>query len=490
MNVITERYSLYEGDCLELMKTFPDNHFSTVLTDPPYGLGKQPDTVKLLQHWMNGEEYKSSNGFMNKDWDVLPGPAVWKEVYRVLKPGGFCLVFAGTRTFDLMTLALRLAGFEIRDCCMWLHGQGMPKGANISKHIDAHLGARREVVGESLNTRPNSDRGNGLAHGEYGRVWNVDAPATDAAKLWDGWHTGLSPAWEPIIVAMKPLDGTFAQNALKWNVAGLNVDGTRIPTDEKITFTRPANNVSASGWKETNRTTEYTQPAGGRWPANLILDQSAADLLDEMSGELTSGKLEPHHNRNEQRQVYGKYNGKEWDRSFGGDTGGASRYFTVLPDSEIRFFYSSKASRAEREQGLEDLPEHDKANQYGDGLNSATKIRTDEQSANGVDRGTARNFHPTVKNLSLMRWLVRLTKTPTGGNVLDPFAGSGTTGVACLLEGRKAVLIEREPEYYTIAHHRLEHWQEEADTAPRKLRGKVNDLADMPLFADIVDIGE
>lgn len=144
-------YELHHGDCLEVMKTLPDNFYDSIVTDPPYGLGKQPDMMKLLQAWMNDQEYKSSNGFMNKDWDVLPGPSVWKEAYRVLKPGGYALVFAGTRTYDLMTLALRLAGFEIRDTLCWLYGSGFPKAANISKHLDQYEYNRRErAVKEAL----------------------------------------------------------------------------------------------------------------------------------------------------------------------------------------------------------------------------------------------------------------------------------------------------------------------------------------------------
>lgn len=505
MNVITERYSLYCGDCVPTMRGFPDNSFDTCITDPPYGLSKQPDMMEVLRHWMNGDDYQATGGgFMGKSWDsFVPGPATWKEVYRVLKPGGFCLVFAGTRTYDLMTLALRLAGFEIRDCCMWLHGQGMPKGANISKHIDAHLGAEREVIGYAnrsmngsvLSRKKQAEQGyrpQGVDYANESTGGVYTAPATDAARLWAGWHTGLSPAWEPIIVAMKPLTSTFAANALAHGVAGLNIDGCRVASNGED-LSRPIG-YGGIGCQQLGNippgTRNDNHPAG-RWPANLILSQSAAALLDEMSGELTSGGGNKSRKGNTAHtSVYGNYEAPPPDIREK-DTGGASRYFTVLPDSEPRIFYCAKSSTAERNEGLDGLEPQVSYTHNHDGRDmSNPKNAMGGGERARVERGepayTPRaNIHPTCKPVSLLRWLVRLTKTPTGGSVLDPFLGSGTTIVAAMLEGRHCTGIEREPDYFEIARHRAEHWQDEADTAPRKLRGKDSDIADMPLFAEL-----
>lgn len=474
-------YKLIQGDCLEVMRTFPDNEFSTVITDAPYGLGKQLDTIKLLQHWMNDQEYKNSNGFMNKDWDVLPGPAIWKEVYRVLKPGGFCLVFAGTRTYDLMTLAIRLAGFEIRDCVMFLYGSGFPKSHNISVAIDQHLGAKREVIGKYTSV-PGLSANKGWNTGPFtrGEVGDITAPATDAAQAFHGYGTALKPAWDPIIVAMKPLEGTYAQNALAYGVAGLNIDGCRIESTDfepkerlgatKLMEERPWNRKQLQGERKTITVGHNL----GRWPANLVLDEVTEQLLDEQSGELTSGigSVKRACSAGHQGNVYGKESRPAGTPSIEyGDTGGASR-----------FFYTAKASSSERNEGLDGIEAHQR-----DASRNADQPSMNGGEGNPFNRGAVqvRNSHPTVKPLSLMRWLVRLTRTPKGGVVLDPFSGSGSTGVACLLEDRDAVLIEREPEYVTIARHRLEHWQDEADVKPRKIKGRDSDYADSPLFAEV-----
>jgi site-specific DNA-methyltransferase (adenine-specific) len=305
---------IYHGDCLEEMKTLPANHVDTIITDPPYGLS-----------------------FMGKEWDKgVPGVPFWSEMLRVSKPGAMLLAFGGTRTFHRMTCAIEDAGWELRDCMMWLYGSGFPKSHNL--------------------------------HGAF-----------------EGFGTALKPAWEPIIVAMKPIEGTFAENAEKWGVAGLNVDGGRIGLDDGADLSAIQNCHKTNDHTVTLNIDGHSQPTynnKGRWPANLILDEEAGAMLDEQSGRLTSGSGNRRPN------------------------GGASR-----------FFYCAKASKSER----------------------------------GGD-----NVHPTVKPLKLMEYLCTLTKTPTGGIVLDPFAGSGTTGVACANTGRKYILIEREQKYIDIILARLE----------------------------------
>ena len=270
---------------------------------------------------------------MGQSWDkasVAVDPDTWSRVRRVLKPGALLLCFGGTRTFHRVTAAIEDAGFEIRDCMMWLYAQGLPKS-------------------HSLRMRG-----------------------------WRGWGTGLKPAWEPIVIAMKPPDSTFTENARKWKVAGFHIDGCRIPL-----------------------TRGFGGP--GRFPANVILDEDAASMLDEQSGFLKSGK--PQGIRRAINRVYGRFRQGMPVTGYG-DSGGASR-----------FFYCAKASPSER----------------GDG-----------------------NDHPTVKPLKLIEYLCRLTRMPRGGTVLDPFLGSGTTALACLKTGRPCIGIERDSHYYRIAKGRVE----------------------------------
>lgn len=303
-------------------------------------------------------------GFMGKSWDAtLPDPQVWREMLRVAKPGAFLLAFGGTRTWHRLASAIEDAGWVLKDTIMYLYGSGFPKSLNISKAIDAHLGAERtEIIGSKLGrpgmAKDGSNQRNGFDHAFGGEKsdapMNLDitAPATDAAKLWDGWGSALKPAWEPIIVAMKPLEGTFAQNALRWGCAGLNVDGCRVGTKTR-TNKKTAEAAQGNGIYGQFGEVETQVHNYGRWPANLTLDQSAADLLDEMSGELHArGNQDTEWQGSTPGQnTYGKYARREISAN-PGDTGGASRYFTVLPDSEPRFYYTAKASSKERSTGL------------------------------------------------------------------------------------------------------------------------------------------
>jgi len=346
-----------------------DKSIDTIITDPPYGLK-----------------------FMSSYWDHgVPGMAFWQEMLRIVKPGATLMAFGGGRTYHRLTCAIEDAGWQIRDSMMWLYGSGMPKSFNISKAFDKVARAEREVVGKGK------------------------AAATSDAKLWEGWGTGLKPAFEPIVVAMRPLEGTFIENAKKYEVAGLWIDGGRVALQENedLEF---LNNRSGGkrGFQKSNVYGDGEPlPPGcdmskGRWPANVILDEEAAELLDKQTGVLTSGMMKSGQQRKKSKGG-GGYHGNMPDEATSagtyGDSGGASR-----------FFYCAKASPKER-------------GKY--------------------------NKHPTVKPLELMRYLCRLTKTPTGGIVLDPFAGSGTTILAAILEGRKAIGIETSEEYCEIARKRL-----------------------------------
>jgi site-specific DNA-methyltransferase (adenine-specific) len=389
-------YTIHRGDCLDILPTLAANSVDTIITDPPYGLA-----------------------FMGKDWDHgVPGAAFWAAALRVAKPGAMLLAFGGSRTFHRLTCAIEDAGWEVRDCLMWLYGSGFPKSLDISKAIDKAAGEVRGVVGMKHKIgRPNAanqswarnGKSAGADYATHPKTLGIGmetAPATDAARTWHGWGTALKPAWEPIILAMKPLDGTFADNAQQWGVAGINVDGARIGTSDVM---RRANNVTIGGngiYGGGKPATTGALPGQGRWPANLLLDEEAAAALDAQSGERPSGGKKGGYGP-------GAADGGMWSQSgprpcglTHGDTGGASR-----------FFYVAKASRADRGEG---------------------------------------NIHPTCKPTELMRYLCRLTSTPTGGVVLDPFMGSGTTGVAAVQEGRAFIGIEKEAEYHEIARRRIE----------------------------------
>lgn len=373
-----------------------------------------------------------------------------KEALRVAKPGAMLLAFGGTRTSHRLTCALEDAGWIIRDTICWLYGSGFPKSLDLSKAIDKAAGVERRVIGRASGMGRQNPEWNGTAKGRkrnsFQPEYDLTIPATDLADLWNGWGTGLKPAWEPIILAMKPLDGTFADNAKKWGVGGLNVDGGRIPGNPEATRFDPSIH-NHNGWRfdaTGQETAAAAASKGGRFPANLILgcacdgDEHECEcpvrMLDEQAGpSAVTGKRTK---ASQEAQVANTAFGPEnhLSREYPNERGGPSR-----------FFYTAKASRSERERGLFG---HLPCAVCG-GLDTETHIVDDKE------RRCFRNNHPTVKPVSLMRYLVRLTATPTGGVVLDPFCGSGTTGIACLDEGREFVGIDQDPHYLEIAQWRL-----------------------------------
>ena len=394
------------GDCLEVLRAMPDNSVDSIVTDPPYGLSNaKPERItEAITAWATGdrERVPDGRGFMGKAWDsFVPPPAVWDECLRVLKPGGHLVAFAGSRTHDLMGLSIRMAGFEIRDGLAWLYGTGFPKSMDVSKAIDKAAGAERGTKDVPFGGAYFANAGNWRPWMDEASKTGVrkvadDTPATPEAKQWQGWGTALKPAFEPVTLARKPLEGTVAANVLKWGTGALNIDGCRIGDEALPAHTRDTKMGTFLG-ADGNVTPERT----GRWPANVVLDEHQSAALDEQSGVSKSSIGRPR----------GASHGDGWGMTQTGaeynDMGGASR-----------FFYCSKASSKER-------PEVD-----------------------GVK-------HPTVKPLALMRWLVRLV-TPPGGTVFDPFAGSGTTIEAAILEGFDAVGAEMEPSYLPLIERRLE----------------------------------
>ena len=353
---------ILQGDCLALLKDLADNSVDSVVTDPPYGLN-----------------------FMGKQWDYdVPKVEIWKECLRVLKPGGHLLAFAGTRTQHRMAVNIEDAGFEIRDMVAWVYGSGFPKSHNIGKAVDKLQGNEREVVGYTLNNPDMRDIGKksketiGIDKLSFGQVSNAKRQQTKITignSEWEGWGTALKPALEPITLARKPFKGTVAANVLKWGTGGLNIDDCRVGTETMVN--RPAGNkeggnsfnMSVTGMpQDVNSTVSQ-----GRFPANLIHD-------------------------------------------------GSQMVLDVFPSGVSRFFYCAKASRKEREEGLESAD--------------------------------TKNTHPTVKPIKLMRYLCRLI-TPPNGVVLDPFMGSGSTGKAALKEGFEFIGMELDPDYIEIAMNRI-----------------------------------
>lgn len=394
---------IYNGNCLDEMKRLADNSVSAIVTDPPYGLS-----------------------FMNKHWDYdVPSIEIWKEALRVLKPGGHLLSFGGTRTYHRMVVAIEDAGFEIRDQIQWIYGSGFPKSHNIDKAIDKMAGAEREVIGEKTfsdgsKARKTQNLGTAVFNDPESRASNlvITAPSTDSAKQWQGWGTALKPANEPIVVARKPLDRgmTIAQNVLKYGTGALNIDETRIGTD-KIESGRSGH----TGFCTPAESTDNKQFSIGRWPANVIFDEEAAAMLDEQSGVLKTNSGKALGSKSGAKSIYGNdLDGPTYD-NLKGDFGGASR-----------FFYCAKASRSERNTGLED----------------------DSKEKQGA-RPNSGNNHPTVKPIKLMEYLIKLV-TPPNEIVLDPFMGSGSTGVAAKNLGVNFIGIEMNEEYFEIAKKRLE----------------------------------
>lgn len=420
-------YTLHLGDCLQVLKTFPDNSFDSVVTDPPYGLS-----------------------FMGKRWDYdVPSVEIWAECLRVLKPGGHLLAFAGTRTQHRMAVRIEDAGFEIRDMIAWVYGSGFPKSLDVGKAIDKAAGAEREVIGPPTRHGGGSNRV--YAQDEWTRANQASmgaktAPATEAAAQWDGWGTALKPALEPITVARKPLVGTVAANVLAHGTGALNIDACRIPSEPM-----PPN--TGAGGLPRRHADEQRGPgvvsnphAAGRWPANLIHDGST-EVVALFPAD--AGQAAPLATRKSDKTLnsYGAFAGSPDAHFSPHDAGG----------SAARFFYCAKASRKDRNEGCDELPQ-----QRGGMVSNTSGQHITRRD--GYEPPAAGNHHPTVKPTDLMAYLVRLV-TPPGGKVLDPFTGSGSTGKAAVREGFEFVGIEREPPYLAIAEARIAHELERVTAA-------------------------
>jgi site-specific DNA-methyltransferase (adenine-specific) len=390
---------LRNGDCIEQMRQLEPNSVDSIVTDPPYELG-----------------------FVGKSWDstgIAYIVKMWDEALRVLKPGGHLLAFSGSRTYHRMVVAIEDAGFEIRDQIMWVYGSGFPKSMDVSKAIDKQSNVKVEVIGTGKS-------GKTAIWNEQGGMGNFDItePTTDKAKQWAGWGTALKPAHEPIVLARKPLIGTVATNVIIHGTGALNIDGSRIATDEVFT------NLPNRAWVNTNGQS-YAESGHNH------KDGSNSKAIEKLN---TMGR---------------------WPANFIHD--GSDEVVELLEDA-ARFFYCAKASKKDRNEGLDDFAGKEVGTK-GNGLarTCATCGASTLQGCECPDRTyvnpTRANHHPTVKPTELMRYLVRLV-TPPNGTVLDPFMGSGSTGKAAVLERFSFIGIDQSADYLEIATARIKHAQE------------------------------
>jgi DNA modification methylase len=447
MNLLGGRVQLLPGDCREVMATLPDASVDAIVCDPPYAL-VNGDAKYNLPRTGSGtprERRKGPNrGFMGKAWDtgeVAFSAEFWADALRVLKPGGHLVAFSGTRTYHRMACAIEDAGFEIRDQLAWVYGSGFPKSLDVSKAIDKAAGAEREVVGDSpfAARKPNGSAGVNSVGLSATAGCIITAPATDAARQWQGWGTALKPSWEPICLARRPLIGTVAANVLAHGTGALNIDGTRIATDEVIAAhhgTGGGAGHTTGAWRDNYKSGDdgkFTQSLG-RFPANLLHDGSeeVVALFPETGGP-----------KDARVGIKGGENALFMSRGNGANATRVGSWPADEGGSAARFFYTSKADAEDR-------------------LGST---------------------HPTVKPVDLMQWLVRLV-CPKGGVVLDPFAGTGTTGEAAWREGMRAILIEREPEYQADIARRMDlATQPTKRAAVAATKNKLDDPNTLPLFA-------
>ena len=491
-------FRFYHSDALSILRTLEDNSIDSICSDPPYGLGQAPDAVAMLKGWLSPmARYtpEASGGFCGASWDnFVPQPNLWKEVLRVLKPGGYIACFAGTRTVDLMGLSLRIAGFEPVDLISWHYGQGFPKSMSISKAFDKDLGLEREVVG----VKPGHEEFVGrttTGHLEFkdategfDRPWMHDeekreayhmetAPASKEAKKWEGYGTQIKPATEPILIMRKPLEGTYVQNIRKWGVGALNIDTSRVPLASAGEDPR----LGGKGdWgTEGMAKTCYGEFAGtrnssstlGRYPSNVLVSHT------EECVQAGTYKVKVAGGGYSERTELGVE--EYWGEGGGGfklgrstvSYGDAEGNETVAlwnchPECPTLQFPEAKGQQGSV-KGTE--PSGKTGNCYGAFEGRTPFEKRDENSvtaarffyqpkASKTDRNRycseLTNNHTTVKPIALMEYLVALI-TPEGGTTLDPFTGSGTTGLAALLKGFNFIGTERDANYYTLSKERL-----------------------------------
>jgi len=499
------------GDCLEVLRGLPDSTFDSCVMDPPYGLGDEP-TVEEILAYLQGADLKTGD-FMGKDWDI-PSVLVWRELFRVLKPGAHVLSFGGTRTWDLLSLGARAAGFEKRDTIanahpglMWVQGQGMPKSTNISKQIDKKKGAKRKVLGPDHARRKRANKGTTseiLPSYDKPREAQAEAvitePATEEAKTWNGWGTGLKPTWEPIMVFRKPLsEKTLSAQVLKTGTGGLNIDACRVRHSSPEDFEKHKAGVEAikarggsmdNSWKNSSDLSGANEvTSAGRWPPNLGFTHSP-ECRNVGTKQIPGHKGYPHgpggktmHYSSSKRSAEVRPN--PWAGhadADGTETIDAWECAPGCPAAELDAQSGNRPStltgRADPNAQHENPGDNHGKSTFGGGN---SRVYADEGGASryypqfegqgpvevpflytgkatkketSLD-GEIKNDHPTKKPLKLMQWLVRLV-TPKGGITIDPYCGSGSTLHAAIEEGMKYTGIEKDPHAHKIASKRME----------------------------------
>ena len=408
-------FQLLQGDCLVEMKKIEENTIDAIITDPPYGIK-----------------------FMGKKWDYdIPSIEIWKQCLRILKPGGHLLAFSGTRTYHRMASAIEDAGFEVRDMIEWVYGSGFPKSLNIGKAVDKLQGNEREKISRGGKCGVFAHSGSGVEQ----NIDDYETIITKGTSEWEGWGTALKPAHEPICMARKPLaEKTVAENVLKYGTGGINIDESRVETEDKLN-----GGAYSKGEYDTDgkvlelglkrQEGKYEQPLG-RFPANLIHDDS--EEVRECFPDAKGWAGQNHNNFN-------PYGGNALNKSATtrdgfhegfGDSGSASRFFKSI-------IYQAKASKSERNKGCESFPSVARPT-----INNNIGGQPNQHIENN------KNFHPTVKPIALMEYLIKLV-SKEGAIVLDPFLGSGTTGIACKKLNRNFIGIELNNEYFEIAKARI-----------------------------------
>jgi hypothetical protein len=489
------RWTFVRGDMLKRLRLLPDNSVDSVVTDPPY-------------HLTTGKQ--GSGGFMGKSWDggaVAFVPDTWREVLRVLKPGGHALVFGGTRTFHRLGVALEDAGFEIRDCLSYMHGKGFPKSMNVSIAIDKAKGVKRKVVGTRRLTGTARIKGKAAYGGTSGRAdeayaeasvindtLEITAPGSPEAERWSGWGTALKPSFEPVFLVRKPLgEKTVAANVLRYGTGAINVDGTRIGAEPPSPRNSPKKSIKGgkfhAGADAPNEMSHYN-PTKGRWPANTILvhtEDCRRCGTRKVKGKAGGSGTPPLRFDGQNARPFHK-NAKP--RVVKAGKAQKIPVWECAPDCPVRLLDEQVGVRASgtnavrraagsgyapNAYGTESRPAGTPCVSYGDKGSVSRFFYTSKASRRerslGLPEGVVNN-HPTVKPTSLMRWLCRLI-TPPGGVVLDPFTGSGSTGVAAVTEGFRFVGIDLcddpKVDCRTIARARIRYAVQQA-VGSKKLR--------------------
>ena len=447
-----EQYKLYQGNMLEMLEVIESNTVDSIVCDPPYELN-----------------------FMNKGWDnsgIAFQKETWQKCYEVLKPGGYLLAFGGSRTFHRIACAIEDAGFEIRDTICYMYGSGFPKSMSLSKGLEAreklgNAGTRnKRKIEQACDTEEYTlKQTNNGAMGEIIETTRKEyIPNTDLAKQWQGWGTALKPSFEPIIVARKPFKGSLVDNVIKYGVGGINIDECRVGNEElhnSYAGNKNSGFTSADERDEKGKGMFAGNKQGetvvnGRFPANTILTYDETDFEEVCGGfPNTKGNGNVRHNNNDGKEYncysnYGNCETKGYD-----DSGSASRYF-----------YCAKASKKDRDEGLEEFAEKNGVDITGRKENSNGLIWDGGKYAYGNAFAGAgspkKNTHPTVKPTTLMQYLIRLV-SPNGATILDPFNGSGSTGKAVMYENKernknyKYIGIELTEEYLPISKARIEY---------------------------------